>query len=429
MKFEFLFRKLGVLAFVLGAILVSSTLHSVSQVNVDTDRDFGDAPAILFPTTRNIFVDDFGVAHLPDQRIWLGDAVTYESKAMPIDNDLEDDAEYKFGVDVNGAPFFEVVVSASNNALDFAYLNVLVDLEGTCDRPDEMGWNQPSNHVVNDQRITVQPGQQFTVRVPAELFVDTRDHWIRITLSNFEVKVFNGGQDHWNGKLNAPFTTGETEDHCQDSQDPTLGVIPVDPNTEEECLNRNGGGIIGVAGEGEEIDPRTLRRGVDLGQKESDSLGFVFAEQKGQPLGVDVNPDICPGGPPNPCDPNDAPPQGKIVNSYLLHFDPDGAQPQSSINVAGVITFGKGEMVIGVITDAADLDATDATLGLSSPGTSAPAYPAPGSLPSRGLEILSGTPNEDFIDISADGKVVRYNFTGSISVDQVRIITMVDCSC
>ncbi len=87
---------------------------------------------------------------------------------------------------------------------------------------------------------------------------------------------------------------------------------------------------------------------------------------------VEPDPDICPGGGPNTsCDPNPAPVIGKIVNSYLLHFDPANSQPQSGITITGEINFGKGEMVIGVITNSADLDATDTSLGLA-PGITLP---------------------------------------------------------
>jgi len=407
MTFKSLLKKVGVSSFVFGLLLTIAALPSASQVNTEL-YDYGDAPSITFPTTRFLFSGEFGIAHQANELIWLGQEVTYEAQANTIDNDQKDDAEYTFGVDASGSPFFEVEVSANSasDVPDFAYLNVLVDSEGTCSRPDSLGWSQPSNHVVVDQEFDVSRGQTLLVRVPAKLFVDTRNHWLRISVTESPLSYLDSNKPNWVGDGFA-YWTGETEDHCQDIQDPTLGVIPTEPACDCGLVEMSGGSV--------EILPDNLPDSVKLAFTEANGIGFVFSEKTKQVLNY----------PPDVFDQNlyasgnDL--IGKEVNSYFLHFDPNTSRSGNVINASGSITVSKCEMIVGLIITDAGLDATDSTFD--------PGVDYPTNLASRGLETGSGN-TSDLISITSS-RTVDFNFNATTVLDQVRIITMKidDCEC
>ena len=99
---------------------------------------------------------------------------------------------------------------------------------------------------------------------------------------------------------------------------------------------------------------------------------------------------------------------GTDFTSYLLHFDPVGAAAGSS-TITGSVTFAYD--IIGVVTAAAKLAATDPILG------SIGQY---GAAADRGL-LLAGT---DFITISANRRTLTYNITiASNDVAEFRVLT------
>lgn len=99
---------------------------------------------------------------------------------------------------------------------------------------------------------------------------------------------------------------------------------------------------------------------------------------------------------------------GTDFTSYLFHFDPVGAAAGNS-TITGSVTFAYD--IIGIVTAAAKLAATDPILG------SIGQY---GAAADRGL-LLAGT---DFITISANRRTLTYNLTiASNDVAEFRILT------
>jgi hypothetical protein len=97
-------------------------------------------------------------------------------------------------------------------------------------------------------------------------------------------------------------------------------------------------------------------------------------------------------------------PAGTVVSSYLLHFDPTGGP---SVTLTG--SFNTDEVIIGVLTKALSLDATDAAVG--APGT---AYPAGDA--ARGLD------GGDSVTVSGDQLTATTTVTDRFHFDQIRVI-------
>jgi len=214
--------------------LVAVSFGNLAQTSSVSQFELGDAPDGPFPS----FVVSNGIRHAVNHTIWLGPQVDYEFFSRIVDLDIFDDATYRFLTDQNGNPLFEVNVSGSPTSFTTAYLNVLVDFEGSCEIPDTLGWRQQSNHVVRDQRVTITPGQTTTVQVPAtQLVARPSPHWIRITLTETPMPLASG--QTWNGRSIAPFLTGETEDHCElKVEEPDLTGNPPLPELPscDECI-------------------------------------------------------------------------------------------------------------------------------------------------------------------------------------------------
>jgi len=101
-------------------------------------------------------------------------------------------------------------------------------------------------------------------------------------------------------------------------------------------------------------------------------------------------------------------PAGTVVNCYFLHFDPVGSGPAET---RGSVNF--GSKMLGVIVTDAQLDKTDAVLGI--PGTR-----YPGGQKSRGFE--SGAEN---VTLSDDRTTFVINrFTSTFPGEQVRVLTV-----
>ncbi len=176
--------------------------------------DFGDAPIEPFPSSPF----DQGVLHVDNQKLWLGQVVSYEEKPRFLDQDMFDDTPFQIVTDTQGNQVFETAVSSSADSPPFGYLNVLVDFEGSCAQPDPLGWSQTRNHIVRNERFNVAPDSSSNIiQVPTtdlNFNLNNLDnHWVRITLTDEPISPVTGAI--WDGRANKIFLTGETEDHCK----------------------------------------------------------------------------------------------------------------------------------------------------------------------------------------------------------------------
>ena len=115
------------------------------------------------------------------------------------------------------------------------------------------------------------------------------------------------------------------------------------------------------------------------------------------------------------------PPGGNVeetyVNSYFLHFDPEG-EPSDHVGASGSWTF--NQTILGIILLDETLDASDSSLGNT--GTS---YPT--GTQWRGIEIGLGQSGDDSITLESDGKTLNLNLVEarSVGIEQIRVITAV----
>jgi hypothetical protein len=137
---------------------------------------------------------------------------------------------------------------------------------------------------------------------------------------------------------------------------------------------------------------------VQDGALQSDTQIRVFEEQQCVTLASDLQLDFSAAGG------SGLIPAGTVVSSYLLHFDPTGSAP---VTLTG--SFGTDEVIIGVLTNASSLDATDSAVG--APGTT---YPA--GDPARGLDA------GDSITVSGDQLTATTTVTDRFHFDQIRVI-------
>lgn len=135
---------------------------------------------------------------------------------------------------------------------------------------------------------------------------------------------------------------------------------------------------------------------------ESDDHIRVFAERQSYALPEDVTVRVAGGA-------TQVIAKGTLVNSYYAHADWRNGGENAAKLFAGSVSF--AQPVLGVVVDAAGLEATHATLG--APGT---AYSASAD---QGLESY-----DDSYWFSNSGQTVNLKLTVWNSADQVRIITL-----
>jgi uncharacterized repeat protein (TIGR01451 family) len=213
-------------SFVLIAIVtmtLASTLVGLTQESRNQAFDFGDAPDIPFPTLAS----SEGSRHIEDNSLWLGRSVTFGPLLRFAE--ASDDAIYIFGVESDGTPFFEIDATSADGGPTRGYLNVLVDLEGTCTGVDPEAWDQEENHVVRNQLVELEPGKTIRVRVEAtEQLPNPASHWTRVTLTREPIAF----STNWDGRIERAFSAGETEDHCPDVDNPSFGFTELVSTTD-----------------------------------------------------------------------------------------------------------------------------------------------------------------------------------------------------
>ena len=157
---------------------------------------------------------------------------------------------------------------------------------------------------------------------------------------------------------------------------------------------------------------------VDIGDLESNTKTFFFLERTGVELPANFNVNIVAPGTYQGTSTGDVNslPEGDLVDSYFVHFDPIGA-PTSADPARfsdGSITFEKE--VIAIITQDGLLE-TSESLGFASPTT---LYPAPGTAPDRGVDaVVNAT---DLVQLSPDRHSVSFLFAARNPGDQMRIL-------
>jgi hypothetical protein len=105
-------------------------------------------------------------------------------------------------------------------------------------------------------------------------------------------------------------------------------------------------------------------------------------------------------------------PAGTAVHAWFIHFDPVGT-PSSVVNRVASLRF--PEPILGLGIDSAVLDLQEQSVRSASI-----AYPAPGSHPSRGLEMTA----QDVFTLGADRRRFDLDYETTTSSDQVRILTL-----
>ena len=114
--------------------------------------------------------------------------------------------------------------------------------------------------------------------------------------------------------------------------------------------------------------------------------------------------------------------EGTLVNSYFFSWNPQATVTQTDKTFSGTkATF--SNTILAVYHIDADLDATDASFGLSSMGTT---YPS--GLTFRGTRKDSGADNgesNDSFTVSGNMLTINRLFTNDPGIDQIRVITAV----
>ncbi len=116
-------------------------------------------------------------------------------------------------------------------------------------------------------------------------------------------------------------------------------------------------------------------------------------------------------GPQFPAGPLDVLPPGLFVNTYIVHFDPDGGV----VSLSGEVTFDAGEIIVGLAMHPPYLDASDGF------PVGDPFITYPTGSTTRGFETLPGT---DMGFIAFDLNSVSFDLFAELGIDQVRIFTL-----
>lgn len=163
--------------------------------------DFGDADDPPYPTKE----ESDGARHEDISRAWLGEGVDAEEEAdLPFDE--FDDGLVSIGDKLR--------VNVTNDDHDGTlYLNALLDLN------ESDSWDSPEEWIVENEPVTVPPGESKVVAVDADIppmragMIDRRDMPpLRITLSGEEVSSYDGTGE---------FAIGETEDYLTSEKNRT----------------------------------------------------------------------------------------------------------------------------------------------------------------------------------------------------------------
>jgi len=148
-----------------------------------------------------------------------------------------------------------------------------------------------------------------------------------------------------------------------------------------------------------------------IGDCESSDYAFVFDEQQGVTLPIDMDVDASePGIYANYYDLTPAIlPAGTVVNSHLIHFDPVGIQ---TARVAGWITFDQD--ILGVMVNHEALDASDAIVG----------WPDTTYYAGSGRKFDLADDSRDAFTLTADMRTLWVTMGANNGVDNLRIITV-----
>ena len=144
--------------------------------------------------------------------------------------------------------------------------------------------------------------------------------------------------------------------------------------------------------------------------RESNSAIALFRE-RATSLTTQLNVDIsAPGTFSTSLSPGNIPAATDVI-SYFLHIDPVG-NPGSRFTYQGTVTFTKD--ILGVISRAATLDATDGILGAAGTG-----YPT--GDPDRSTPVGPGNTKGDQITLSANRRTLTFTMLSS-AMGQIRIV-------
>lgn len=152
-----------------------------------------------------------------------------------------------------------------------------------------------------------------------------------------------------------------------------------------------------------------------LGALEDDELAKIFLERAGVVLGSDVSADVTSPGVVDEA--IDLTPgtiaAGSLVDSYLLHFDPESVSGTST----GSITFDRD--ILGILVVTSSLDATDAGLGALATTYQLDDF--------RGIEgpgfDTFGVDVNDVVSFLPDLRTVRFDFATTTRIDEIRVVT------
>jgi len=205
-------RKLGFMkkvGFIIGVIVLLMAVMPMSDglaVQAQDWLEFGDAPDPTYPSllassgARHVFTE----TEILGLGLSMGDSKNPEPDANVPDMDLFDDGLNTFVITA-GNPAATVTFEVTNWLVGYPdlFVNILIDLNG------DGTWNQPSDHVVQNQPIFLQPVAEAPfVSLPFSTVGATPGPtWLRLTLTR--VPIAPG----WDGTVLSPFECGETEDY------------------------------------------------------------------------------------------------------------------------------------------------------------------------------------------------------------------------
>ena len=167
--------------------------------------------------------------------------------------------------------------------------------------------------------------------------------------------------------------------------------------------------IVSTVGAAEITPPPSVQPGAI----ESNTQAFIFRENPGFQLAVDLDIDISQSGTvtSSPATPGTIA-AGTAIESYYLQFDKVG-ETAAFATANGSVTFNRE--ILGLIVFNDGLDATDSILG-----SSATLYPT--ASPNRG--IIAEQRGNDSLTLTADRKTLQFTLETANRVDSLRIITV-----
>jgi len=172
------------------------------------------------------------------------------------------------------------------------------------------------------------------------------------------------------------------------------------------------GSLIGVEANISSTSPDVVKvvppASVDIGDTESDTEILAFNEKQNHVLTKAITVDISSAG--TYADVGSLTPgvipQGTVVNSHFVHFDPLGDDANIVMLTGSLVVDGE---ILGIIVLDSQLDSSVSELGI--PGTT---Y----EVGNGGLEFF-----EEFVTLKPNLRTVEVKFSTNFSVDQIRIIS------